>query len=130
MSPYPHTTFSRGHLLVTYSGESPHRLFSRVGRGSLYGSVSRLRAVGSSQLRADSTSRQMTPTWQKTKYTDFNWSADQFCLSFHWTVVANLLVADQLKLFYLFHMKSWQPEQRLGPFISVYRTPRFSNQCI
>ena len=83
---------------MTYSGEIPQRLFSRVGRGSLYGSVSRLRAVGSSQIRAGSKSRRITPTRDNNKKLDrhdlFNWSADQFCLSCHWTVVANLLVAD------------------------------------
>ena len=42
-------------------------------------------------------------------------------MSFHGTVVANLLVADQLKLFYLFNMNCL--------FVGDHKTPRLSDQC-
>ena len=49
----------------------------------------------------------------------FNWLADQCCLSFHWTVVADMLVADQLNFFKLFDTILWSPEQHPLPCVQI-----------
>ena len=59
-----------------------------------------------------------------------NWLADQCCLSFHRTVVTDVLVADQFKLFILFYKTGWPPEQRLFPFVIVYMEPRPSEKSL
>ena len=45
----------------------------------------------------------------------FNRSADQCSLSFHLTVVCDVLVADQLKLFILFYKTCWLLKQQPCP---------------
>ena len=58
----------------------------------------------------------------------FDWSADQCCLSFHWTVVVDVLVANQLNLFIVFYKTYWQPERRPCPLVGAYMVPRANDK--